>query len=78
MTSLAERRKQNFPNIGCGQSSESAFAPYLPRRLLREGIADRRDSYSPNGGPAVHRKADQASQNIRRPGGDRHRERAVV
>src|SRR5690242_20939587 len=32
----------------------------------------------PSGGPALHAPADHAAGNLRRPGGDRHRERPAV
>ena len=40
--------------------------------------ADRRDHDFPPGGQAVHRKADRAGHELRRPGRDRHRECAPV
>ena len=46
--------------------------------LLREGRPNRCDHYPPHGGPSLHRKADRAAQNLRRPGRHRHRERASV
>ena len=46
--------------------------------LLREGTTDRRVCACPPGGAAVHREADRAGHDLRRPGGDRHRERAAV
>ena len=46
--------------------------------VTARGCCDRGDFYSPNGGPSVHGQTDRASQNLRRPSRDRHRERAVV
>ena len=46
--------------------------------MLREGEADRRAGPDASGRPAVHRQADRAGIDLRRPGGDRDRERAPV
>ena len=50
----------------------------LATPLLREGVAIGAIPYSSDGGPSVHREANRASRNLRRPSSDRHRERAVV
>ena len=42
------------------------------------GRADRLDHRVPHGGPALHRQADRAAPDLRRPGGHRDRERAAV
>ena len=42
------------------------------------GRGDRRDQPAPPGGAPLQRAADQAAGDLRRPGGDRHRERAAV
>ena len=46
--------------------------------MLRGGRGRRRDRHLPAGGAAVHRQADRAARDLRRPGGDRDRERAPV
>ena len=46
--------------------------------MLREGSADRRHRRSSAPSPAVHRRADRPAQDLRRPGGDRDRERPAV
>ena len=57
--------------------SESGVRTCLPRRCCARG-SDRGDYDSPHGGPSVHRQADRSAQNLRRPSGDRHRERPAV
>ena len=42
------------------------------------GRADRRDRHLPPGGAAVHRQADRAGAELRRPGRHRHREHAAA
>ena len=46
--------------------------------MLREGEADRGDLHPADRGPAVHRPADRLLRDLRRPGGDRDRERPPV
>ncbi len=46
--------------------------------LLREGSRDRHDWSRAETGRAVHRAADRAGAHLRRPGGDRDRERAAA
>ena len=46
--------------------------------MLKDSELDRRDHDLPPGGPPVHRQADRAGQELRRPGRDRHRERAAA
>ena len=46
--------------------------------LLREGFADRRHPDSSSGSSSLFGCADQTSGNLRRPGGDRYRERSAV
>ena len=55
-----------------------ASAAILAVPMLREGDADRRDRRRPGRSRAVHRQADRAAPDLRRPGGDRDRERAAV
>ena len=56
----------------------AAIRSLLAVPMLRDGEADRRDQRQPARSPAVHRRADRAAPDLRRPGGDRHRERAPV
>ena len=46
--------------------------------LMREGESIGVIMLSPNGGAPLHRQADRVAANLRRPGRDRHRERAAV
>ena len=50
----------------------------LSCRCCARTIAHRRDHDLPRRGRAVHRQADRAPRDLRRPGRDRHRERAAV
>ena len=53
--------------------------PHHPRRsAAARGSPDRRDRADATGGAAVHRQADRTGHHLRRPGGDRDRERAAV
>ena len=54
------------------------FRTMLGVPMLREGVADRRADADPQRRAAVHRQADRAGRDLRRPGGDRDRERAAV
>ena len=64
--------------------SESAYARAYGHRttlvtpLMREGVPLGAPDGAPRRGAAVHREADQAPGDLRRPGRDRHRERAPV
>ena len=60
------------------RSELGAFRTVLGVPMLREGDADRRSGLDPLGGAAFHGKADRAGDHLRRPGGDRDRERAAV
>ena len=62
----------------CAGSSGRRRAPQLGVPLLRDGRADRRHLPRAHRGRAVHRPADRAGEDLRRPGGDRHRECAAV
>ena len=70
-------QQNEFPMLGSRQRLYSHSS--WPLRFCREGVAHRvmlnRASHR---GASLHADADQASQNLRRPSGDRHRERAVV
>ena len=46
--------------------------------LMRDGVANRSDRIYPNGSSLRSRTKQSLSQNLCRPGGDRHRERAAV
>ena len=59
-------------------ASSDGIRTMLATPLLREGDCNRCDPHSPHRGPAIHRQADRAAQDLRRPSGDRHRERAAV
>ena len=72
MTSLSEVEAE-FPDAR--DFSEVVMSDRLATPLLREGIADRGDSYSPYGGSSLLGETNRASENLRRPSGDRHRER---
>ena len=54
------------------------FRTLLGVPLLREGCANRRDRLDALDRATVHRQADRAGHDIRRPGRDRDRERAPV
>ena len=54
-----------------------ALAHVLVGAAAARRRSHRGDCDSPHGGPALHREADQAPRNLRRPGRDRHRERAA-
>ena len=75
---MTAESEANYPDARQHRRNAWAFGPSLAVPLLREGIADRRDHDSPHRSPSIYREADRASQNLRRPGGDRHRERAAV
>ena len=53
-------------------------ADRLASQCSRTDGADWRDYHLPPGSPAVHRQADRAGQELRRPGRDRHREHAAA
>ena len=52
-------------------------APFCSYPFAQRGELDRDISHSSHRGPSVHRRANQAARNLRRPGRDRHRERAA-
>ena len=54
------------------------FARLWPRRCFAKDVAIGAIHDSPHGSSAFHGQADRAAQNLRRPGRDRHRERAAV
>ena len=56
-------------------ASMASYRTPLGVPMLREGDAHRRRSSCRGGGPALHRQADRAGRDVRRPGGHRHRER---
>ncbi len=64
--------------LGAGRAVGDYRTQRWPFPLLREGEADRRDLPSAAEVAAVHREADRAARDLRRPGGDRHRERPPV
>ena len=69
-------------DIECPQSKEmqerTGARTMLATPLMARGRSDWGDRHSPHGGPAVRGQADQTARNLRRPGGDRDRERALV
>ena len=74
---VAERRRRSSCDVGM---------PWTPRRirtmlaapLLREGVPIGAIVIRRTEVRSVHRQADRAARNLRRPGRDRHRERAAV
>ena len=56
----------------------AGFRTILGVPLLREGDVDRRVRADAARSAAVHRQADRAGRDLRRPGRDRHRERPAV
>ena len=61
--------------VGC----RARWCPHLARCSDAQGErADRRDLHLPPGGAAVHRQADRAGHELRRPGRHRHREHAAA
>ena len=54
------------------------YRTVLGRAAAARGSADRRAGADPLYRPALHRQADRAGHHVRRPGGDRDRERAAV
>ncbi len=71
------RGRNRIPAYATGRERTAGLGLYL-RRLTARKRRDRCDSYSQDRGSAIHRKADRPAQDIRRPSGDRHRERALV
>ena len=71
-------KSQAIPNMVCRSAALGRFRTMLGVPLLREGDADRRDRLDTTQRAAVHREADRAGHHLRRPGGDRDRERAAV
>jgi hypothetical protein len=69
--------ESEFP-AGSSDAKREGHRTTLATPLLREGGADRRHSHEAMGNPTVLRQADRASRELRRPGGDRDRERAPV
>jgi hypothetical protein len=53
----------------------AGYRTVLAVPMLKEGGARRRHRYLPPGGPPLHRQATRASQELRRAGGHRNRER---
>src|SRR5262245_44960684 len=80
-------RTRTCSDIGCPRGSgvhlvRGTKARQLPNVAWRAIAAGRDTDWSARtgtrNGPAVYRQADRAGPNLRRPGGDRDRERATV
>ena len=73
------RRRSADPRISatCATPASLAHRTMLAVPLLREGEPSA-SSRRTHGRAAVHRQADRAGQDLRRPGRDRHREHAAV
>ena len=73
-------RQQLKPNFRSAKARDERYGvrTVLATPLLREGVPIGAIMIRRHGGPSLHRQADRTSQNLRRSGGDRHRERAAV
>ena len=69
---------QTDPEYTFGRAASSAASGPCSPSPCSGGRAPRRDRHLPTRGPAVHRQPDRAAGDLRRPGGDRHRERAAA
>ena len=65
-----------FPEAYASQATGARTVLATP--LLREGVAIGVIHDSPHRSPSVHRQTDRSPQNLCRPSGHRHRERAAV
>ena len=76
---IFERNRPTVP-IRCGRSScTMTGGAQSPLRADPQGRrTDRRHRHLPPGGAPVHRQADRAGDELRRPGRDRHREHAAA
>ena len=78
-TSTTSRRSRRVSRDDArAAGSPTSVATLLAKPLLREGLPSGRSSSRGGRGPALLRKADRAAGDLRRPGGDRDRERAPV
>ena len=68
------RAQDDFPTLGAG----AEFRTYLCVPLRQQGEFVGGSVRTSHRGASLHAGADQAARNLRRPGGDRHRERAAV
>ena len=84
---VAQDQSRSFtsPTISAEPAYDGQRAPSTRRRAHRCRRADaqgrragRRHRHLPPGGAAVHRQADRAGAELRRPGGHRHREHAAA
>ena len=91
---LGARRQHKADRPRRGSHAEQAYAEREPFRMAaaelgrranacsradaQGGRADRRHRHLPPGGAAVHRQADRAGAELRRPGRHRHREHAAA
>ena len=70
--------EKEYP-LGVGAHGQAAASElFSPAADPQKGPPIGADQHSAYGGPSVHGQANQTAQNLRRPSGDRHRERAVV
>ena len=68
------RAAKRFPNVGFS----GEWRTFLGRSSSSARGTDRKTNRASHRSASLHSGADQAPRNLRRPGGDRHRERATV
>ena len=66
------------PDTSCAMPPKSPAPDALVVPMLKEDELIGVDRYLPPGGSALHRQADRAGQELRRPGRHRHREHAAA
>ena len=74
---LPSKPRTEFPEVKMLQ--QRAGSRTVSRHAVAaRGSSDRGDHHSADGGSSIHGQANQAARNLRRPSGDRHRERPLV